>query len=179
MYKSLPTQSDENMGSENLEIDPARDRFPFCVVWTPIPFLTWFIPIIGHMGIALSTGVIRDFAGPFYVGEDSMSFGQPTKYWQLESHKALGGTTGFDRAITEASDIYKNRVHNLCLDNCHSHVAMSLNLMHYNNSTHWNMFRMAFCMVLHSKYVSFVAFLKTWAPFVIITGTVVAITIFV
>ena len=27
----------------------------------------WFIPIIGHMGICTSSGVIRDFAGPYYV----------------------------------------------------------------------------------------------------------------
>lgn len=27
----------------------------------------WFFPIIGHMGICTSTGVIRDFAGPYFV----------------------------------------------------------------------------------------------------------------
>ena len=27
----------------------------------------WFVPIIGHMGICTSGGVIRDFAGPYYV----------------------------------------------------------------------------------------------------------------
>ena len=49
------------------KIDPERSRFPCCVVWTPIPCLTWLLPFIGHMGIATSTGVIRDFAGPYYV----------------------------------------------------------------------------------------------------------------
>ena len=29
--------------------------------------ISWFIPIIGHMGICTSAGVIRDFAGPYYV----------------------------------------------------------------------------------------------------------------
>lgn len=33
------------------------------------------------MGIAYTTGVIRDFAGPYYVSEDDMAFGKPTKYW--------------------------------------------------------------------------------------------------
>lgn len=27
----------------------------------------WLFPFIGHMGIAMSSGVIRDFAGPYYV----------------------------------------------------------------------------------------------------------------
>ena len=27
----------------------------------------WFVPFIGHMGICTSAGVIRDFAGPYYV----------------------------------------------------------------------------------------------------------------
>lgn len=27
----------------------------------------WLFPIIGHMGIAMTSGVIRDFAGPYYV----------------------------------------------------------------------------------------------------------------
>ena len=44
------------------EIRPP-DRFPFCIVWSPIPVLTWIWPFIGHMGIALSSGVILDFAG--------------------------------------------------------------------------------------------------------------------
>lgn len=39
------------------------NRYPFCIVWSPIPILTWVWPFIGHMGIALSSGVILDFAG--------------------------------------------------------------------------------------------------------------------
>ena len=39
----------------------------------------WLIPIIGHMGIASSVGIIYDFAGPYTVTEDSMAFGRPTK----------------------------------------------------------------------------------------------------
>ena len=35
----------------------------------------WLFPFIGHMGIAMSSGVIRDFAGPFYV---SVSILDPT-----------------------------------------------------------------------------------------------------
>jgi hypothetical protein len=48
-------------------IDVKRVRYPHCIVWTPIPVLTWLFPFIGHMGIARNDGVIRDFAGPYYV----------------------------------------------------------------------------------------------------------------
>uniref|UniRef100_A0A8C1Y3N4 Transmembrane protein 222a n=1 Tax=Cyprinus carpio TaxID=7962 RepID=A0A8C1Y3N4_CYPCA len=49
------------------KIDKEMSRYPYCIVWTPIPVLTWFLPFIGHMGICTSAGVIRDFAGPYFV----------------------------------------------------------------------------------------------------------------
>ncbi|KTG04358.1 hypothetical protein cypCar_00049693 [Cyprinus carpio] len=61
------------------KIDKEMSRYPYCIVWTPIPVLTWFLPFIGHMGICTSAGVIRDFAGPYFVSEDNMAFGKPTK----------------------------------------------------------------------------------------------------
>lgn len=70
----------------------------------------YFLPFIGHMGIATSTGVIRDFAGPYHVSEDNMAFGKPTKYWQLNYAKAKGGIRGWDSAVAEASEIYKTRM---------------------------------------------------------------------
>lgn len=129
------------------------------------------------MGIATSTGVIRDFASPYYVAEDDMAFGKPTKYWQLDYTKAKGNIQGWDTGVAEASEIYKTRIvmnqfrkykafiydsydieliflqHNLCCDNCHSHVATALNLMSYDNSSNWNMVKLAFLMLFHGKYV--------------------------
>ena len=29
------------MGAETTRIDLAHDRFPYCIVWTPIPLLTY------------------------------------------------------------------------------------------------------------------------------------------
>ncbi|XP_034949768.1 transmembrane protein 222 [Chelonus insularis] len=161
----------------DMMIDPARKRFPCCIVWTPIPFLTWFFPFIGHMGIATSLGIIRDFAGPYHVSEDQMAFGQPTKYWQLDYSKARDGIIGWDSAVAEASEIYKTRMHNLCCDNCHSHVATALNFMHYNNSTSWNMVKLAFLMLVHGKYVGCLGFIKTWLPFFIIVTIITTLCI--
>lgn len=80
-------------------------------------FLRWIIPFIGHMGIAMSSGVIRDFAGPYYVSEDSMGFGEPTKYWKLSPDKT--DKVHWDQAVVEASEEYKTHMVKMI-----SHVAM-------------------------------------------------------
>ncbi|XP_065890084.1 transmembrane protein 222-like isoform X1 [Dysidea avara] len=156
---------EEGMLTEK-EIDAVRQRFPYCIVWTPLPLLSWFIPVIGHMGICTSSGVIRDFAGPYYVSEDNMAFGKPTKYWRLSPSKTQ--FSSWDDAVHQASEEYGHRMHNLCCDNCHSHVARALNLMQYNGSHSWNMFKLWFFVMVYGKYVSFAGFLKTWVPFIIV-----------
>jgi hypothetical protein len=42
------------------------------------------------MGICTSTGIIRDFAGPYYVGQNQMAFGKPTRYLRLDPDEATG-----------------------------------------------------------------------------------------
>lgn len=158
-------------------IDPSKSRFPHCIVWTPIPCLTWLFPIIGHMGIAMTSGVIRDFAGPYFVSEDDMAFGQPTKYWQLDISQLKGGKDTWDKAVFDASEEYKEHMHNLFCDNCHSHVALALNLMHYNGSSNWNMFKLAFLMLIYGKYVSFWGFVKTWLPFLILSSVILTVVL--
>lgn len=158
------------------QINVKTNKYPFCIVWTPIPLLTWLFPFIGHMGIALSNGVIRDFAGPYFVSEDNMAFGNPTRYLQLDVRKVAGGVSEWDESITKASIVYGTRMHNLCWDNCHSHVGMALTLMTYNSSVRWNMVRMAAWMFLWGRYVGFSGFIKTWLPF---TTLLALIAIFV
>ncbi|XP_064642490.1 transmembrane protein 222-like [Lineus longissimus] len=155
------------------KVDASKSRFPHCVVWTPIPMLTWLFPFIGHMGIATTSGVIRDFAGPYYVSEDCMAFGNPTKYWQLSLGKVKNGRENWDRSVHEASEEYKTRMHNLCCDNCHSHCAYALNSMNYEGSSNWNMIKLCFLMLVHSKYVSCAGFVKTWLPFLILVAIVI------
>ena len=66
------------------EIDPKNARFPICITWTPLPMISWFLPCIGHTGIATSSGVIHDFAGPYTISVDDFSFGQCYKYVVLQ-----------------------------------------------------------------------------------------------
>ena len=61
------------------KIEPERARFPYCIVWTPLPLISWFVPFIGHTGIAMSDGIIHDFAGPYFVSVDDLAFGETHK----------------------------------------------------------------------------------------------------
>ena len=70
-----------------LQIDPRRARFPYCVVWTPLPVISWLIPFIGHIGICREDGVILDFAGPNFVCVDNFAFGAVARYIQINKNK--------------------------------------------------------------------------------------------
>lgn len=111
------------------EIDPAREKYPYCIVWQPLPPITWVLPFIGHTGICDSTGTIYDFAGPYTVGTGRLAFGKTTRYIQLDP--LLCTLEDWDTAIKDGNEIYKHRMHNICCDNCHSHVAKCLNVMGY------------------------------------------------
>eukprot|EP00732_Lithocolla_globosa_P005890 Lithocolla_globosa_v1_NODE_6425_length_1089_cov_39.829787.p1 type:complete len:160 gc:universal NODE_6425_length_1089_cov_39.829787:1008-529(-) len=128
---------EEGEESQTFQIDVEKSRYPYCIVWTPIPCLTWIFPFIGHMGIATSNGYIYDFAGPYFVSVDDMAFGTPTRYLQLDPKKAQ--IEEWDDSVTKASTVYRKRMHILCWDNCHSHVAMCLEHMKYNGIGYWNM----------------------------------------
>ena len=65
-------------------IDVTNERYPYSIVWSPLPMITCFLPVVGHMGITDSRGVIYDFAGPYHIGEGCMAFGAPTRYLQLD-----------------------------------------------------------------------------------------------
>lgn len=107
--------------SATTSITEDSHRFPYCIVWTPIPLITWILPFVGHMGICTSRGVIRDFAGSHYVSEDDMAckflqihnqtpyylVGWPTSVLQLSPANVNGGSQAWDQAIHEASEEYK------------------------------------------------------------------------
>eukprot|EP00039_Didymoeca_costata_P019947 m.339494 g.339494 ORF g.339494 m.339494 type:complete len:175 (+) comp18831_c0_seq1:78-602(+) len=155
-------------------IDPKNQRFPYCIVWTPLPLISWLFPPIGHMGIATSEGVIYDFGGPYYIAEDRMTFGKPTRYYQLSPARVQA--LDWDKAVQDANEEYRKRMHNLCCDNCHSHVAFALNKMHYRGKQSWNMFILGVETFFFGSFVSFVGFLKTWVPFLVLMGFIIGMS---
>ena len=73
----------------------------------------------------------------------------------------------WDECIQEANDEYRGRMHNLCCDNCHSHVAYALNKMPYKGGK-WNMVSLCFLVFFRASFLSFGGFCRQFLPFIII-----------
>lgn len=131
---SMSVEDPQRRDGTPLPVDPAANRYPHCIVWTPLPLITWIFPFIGHMGIADSRGVIHDFAAPYQVNEEHMAFGNPTRYLQLSPQKSK---RKWDDGIKHADSVYCKRMHNLVWDNCHNHVAEALNFIEYDGPAWW------------------------------------------
>ena len=164
----IPSQNSISISSKNKtkKIDIKNDRYPYCIVWTPIPLITYLIPSIGHTGICTSSGIIHDFAGSYTISIDNFSFGNVTKYIQLNLTK--NEQKVWDNAIKKGDEIYSNEEHNLCLNNCHSHVAYVLNLIKYKGKNNYTMVHIWWMLILKGKYTGFLGFFKSYIGFIII-----------
>ena len=163
--KEILFYSTSQLNTDPKKICPSKSRYPYCIVWTPIPFLTYILPCIGHTGIANSKGIIHDFAASYFVSIDDFNFGKPTKYVQLdlndkEKHE-------YDKAIEKGDLKYRTLVHNLFTNNCHSHVAYVLNQMKYKGKSNYNMVDIWWILIMKGKYIDFWAFVKTYLGFFI------------
>ena len=124
------------------------------------------------MGIGTSEGVIHDFAGSYNVSVDDFAFGNPYKYVKLDELPA----EMYNNGIRQADMKYENETHNLCCNNCHSHVACALNAMKYKGRRDYNMVSV-FCQLSKSKYIKRRYCVLAYLPFVIVCIIVGAIVI--
>ena len=149
-----------------IKIDSKRQRYPYCIVWTPIPCFTWVFPSIGHAGICNSKGIIYDFAGPYCVSVDNMAFGKPTKYVLLD----LNGREfdEYDKAIEEGMKDYNNKNYSFCFNNCHSYIAACLNKLKYKEKTKYTMIHVWWMLCLKGKYISLNKFIQTYLGFIVV-----------
>ena len=106
------------------KVDLTNNLFPHAVVWGPLGPLTCCCPCVGHMGIADSQGRIHDFAGPYRIGVDDFMVGCVLRYYTVPIHK--GGEKEWDEAVEKADAIYREKVHDICCENCHHHTALAL-----------------------------------------------------
>jgi len=155
-----------SQSTENIMINPKNSRFPYCIVWTPIPLITYLFPSIGHTGIGNSEGIIHDFAGSFFVSIDDFAFGKPTKYLKLDLNERE--RYEFDRGVEKADNKFNMEEHNLFTNNCHSHVAYVLNQIRYKGKTNYNMVDIWWMLILKGKYISICSFIKTYLGFFIL-----------
>ena len=150
-----------------LKIDLERQRYPYCIVWTPIPCITWILPCIGHAGICTSEGVIHDFAGPYYVSVDNMAFGNPTKYIFLDIDQ--NEKERYDEAILSGKKDYKQQMYSFCCNNCHSFIARCLNKMNYKGKNNYTMVHVWWMLCIRSKFLNCGKFIKTYLGFFILS----------
>ena len=151
---------------KRLFIDPINQRYPYCIVWTPIPCISWFIPNIGHAGICDSEGIIYDFAGPYFVSVDNMAFGNPTKFVILELNQKE--FEEYDKAVEYGRKCYKKLNYDFFCNNCHSFIARVLNKLNYKGRNNYTMIDVWWILTSKSKYISWMSFLKTYSGFIII-----------
>lgn len=173
-----------------MQIDPKRARFPCCIVWSPLPIFSWFIPFIGHIGICREDGVILDFAGPNFVCVDHFAFGAATRYIQITKDKCCcispsmsehesqircnqaeqqSEIMTWDDAIRKSTQEFQHRDYSLFTCNCHSFVANNLNRLGYGTGTgRWNVVNLAVLIFLKGRWVSKTAIVKSCLPFVVV-----------
>lgn len=148
-----------------IKIDMEKQRYPYCIVWTPLPCFTWLFPSIGHVGICTSKGVIHDFAGPYYVSIDSMAFGNPTKYVLLDLDSREYDE--YDSAIEGGTYDYNNKYYSFCFNNCHSFVARCLNHLKYKGKTNYTMIHVWWIFCIKGKFLNCAKFIETYIGFFI------------
>ncbi|KAG7565241.1 hypothetical protein ISN44_As10g019550 [Arabidopsis suecica] len=175
--------------SDPMKIDPRRDRFPCCIVWTPLPLISWLVPFIGHVGICREDGVILDFAGPNFVCVDNFAFGAVARYIQINKKKESSRSSGscmfngesryeqeedshekeptWDDALRKGTQEYQHHSYNIFTCNCHSFVANNLNRLAVKSGG-WNVVNLAALVFFNGRWVSKAAIVKSLLPPVIV-----------
>ncbi|CAO2166138.1 unnamed protein product [Urochloa humidicola] len=166
---------DENASSNNGlqelwplgEIDPKKARFPFCIVWTPLPVVSWLAPYIGHVGICQEDGAILDFAGSnlccFPVNLAAHVCGKSY------NHSEVGAAISWDDALQSGMRRFQHKFYNLFTCNCHSFVANCLNRIAYKGSMEWNVLNVAALVWFHGQWVDKMSVVRSFLPFLTVT----------
>jgi len=149
------------------EIDVARHRYPYSIVWTPIHPITWIFPFVGHMGICDNDGNIHDWGGGL-SNFNNMLFGNPTRYLQLRNPQARDVESGsaaqeWNEAIRRADAVFVDRIHCMvCGSDCHSHVCEALNTLRYGGCAYWQKVPLAAWVFFRARHTSIAGFVSTW-----------------
>lgn len=169
------------------EIDPKNSKFPCCLVWTPLPVVSWLAPFIGHVGICREDGTILDFSGSNFINADEFAFGAVARYLQLDrqkccfppnltghtckqryKHSEYGPSVTWDDVLRTSTSLYESKSYNLFTCNCHSFAANCLNRLCYGGTMGWNMVSIACLMLFKAHWVDFYAILRAFTPFVVV-----------
>lgn len=167
------------------EVDPKKARFPCCIVWTPLPIVSWLAPFFGHVGICREDGAILDFAGSNFVNIDDFAFGAVARYLQLDrdqccfppnlaghtckngyKHSEHGTAISWDDALRSSMQHYQHKSYNLFTCNCHSFVSNCLNRLSYGGSLEWNVISLVVLVLWKGRWVDSMSVIRSFFPFV-------------
>mmetsp|Transcript_9378 Transcript_9378/g.26780 ORF Transcript_9378/g.26780 Transcript_9378/m.26780 type:complete len:174 (-) Transcript_9378:90-611(-) len=162
--------------------DASTNDLSFSILWSPLPPITWFLPFIGHMGIADSRGLANDFQGSYYIGtqgRNRMAFGPVTRYLKVDVSDLPGGVQRWDEAIREANQVYSQRIHNIFCDNCHSHVANALNRIPLSafGISKWDMVKLCFLLFFRGRFVSAGSVMAQFGPFLVFVAVIMLVSL--
>ena len=73
----------------------------------------------------------------------------------------------WNKAVAEANRTYVKRMHNICCDNCHSHVARALNNFRYKGRDNYTMVDIWWMLITRGKYVNWGAVVYTYFLYVV------------
>ncbi|KAL4564753.1 hypothetical protein LXL04_028824 [Taraxacum kok-saghyz] len=166
------------------EINPTKARFPCCLVWTPLPIVSWLAPFIGHVGLCMEDGSVVDFSGSNFVNVDDFAYGRVARYIQLHrdhccfaanlaghtckqryKHAESGTAISWDDAVRSSIRHFEHKSYNLFTCNCHSFVANILNRACYGGSMSWNMMNVGALVLFNGQWVDAMALLRSFLPF--------------
>ena len=100
-------------------IDPKKAKFPCCLIWTPLPVVSWLAPFIGHVGICREDGTILDFSGSNSVNVDDFTFGAAARYLQLDRQQVLILESSSINSISSNTPMHMHARRHCCCYYCH------------------------------------------------------------
>ncbi|KAJ4837980.1 Protein REVERSION-TO-ETHYLENE SENSITIVITY1 [Turnera subulata] len=169
------------------QIDAKKAKFPCCLVWTPLPVVSWLAPFIGHVGICREDGAILDFSGSNFVNLDNFAFGAAARYLQLDReqccfppnlsghtcglgymHSEYGTALTWDDALRSSTRSFEHKTYNLFTCNCHSFVANCLNRLCYQGSMGWNMINVAALILFKGQWIDWMSIIRSFLPFTLV-----------
>ncbi|KAF7830473.1 protein REVERSION-TO-ETHYLENE SENSITIVITY1 [Senna tora] len=170
-------------------IDPKKGKFPCCLVWTPLPVVSWLAPYIGHVGICREDGTVIDFSGSNFVNVDDFAYGAVARYLQLDrsqccfpphrsahtckhgyQHSEFGTAITWDDALQSSGRYFESKTYNIFTCNCHSFVANCLNRLSYGGSMNWNMVNIAALILFKGQWVDLLSIVRSFLPFVVVVS---------
>ncbi|KAF8388830.1 hypothetical protein HHK36_025510 [Tetracentron sinense] len=177
------------------EVDPKNAKFPCCIVWTPLPVVSWLAPFIGHVGICREDGTVVDFSGSNFVSIDDFAYGVVARYLQLNReqccfppnlsghtckqgyrHMEHGSAITWDDALGLGMHHFEHKSYNLFTCNSHLFVANCMNRFCYGGSLGWNMVNVAALILLKGQWMDSMSIVRSFFPFaaVLCMGLMVA-----